>query len=77
MPGGLGTIQEALKIMLKKQIQEIPTDKPLIFLGNYYKEFIESINNMQKQGFIKEPLDKLYQFAHNPEEVVKILQNYH
>lgn len=76
LPGGLGTIMEALEITQKKKFHEISMNVPLVFVGDYYQPMLLLFAEIAKKGFIKEPLDKLYQYAENPKELIAIFTNH-
>jgi uncharacterized protein (TIGR00730 family) len=73
LPGGLGTVVEALQITQRKKFVEIPQDTPLLFVGEYYRKLNEVFNDMEAQGFISDKLDMLYQFVPEPQQMVEIL----
>ena len=74
LPGGLGTILEAIEITQKKKFREIPMETSLIFVGEYFKPLLNVFRDNAKEGFVKEDLDKMYQYAKDPDEMIKILQ---
>lgn len=76
LPGGLGTILEAIEITQKKKFHEISMDTPLIFLGDYFKPLLNVFHEISREGFIKEELDKMYQYAATPKDAIKILQQF-
>lgn len=52
-PGGLGTVEELLKVWVLKKIGEMP-EKPIyvLNLNNLYTPFIGAISHLQKAGFL-------------------------
>ncbi|MCR4264418.1 MAG: LOG family protein [Candidatus Roizmanbacteria bacterium] len=74
LPGGLGTILEAIDITQRKKFREIEMDVPLIFVGDYFKPLLDVFHEISREGFIREGLEDMYQYAKNPKEVVTILQ---
>jgi uncharacterized protein (TIGR00730 family) len=76
LPGGLGTIVEALQITQRKKFAEIAPKTPLIFIGGFYQKLTEVFDEMYAQGFISDALSDLYQFVKTPEEMIAILKNY-
>ncbi len=76
LPGGLGTIVEALQITQRKKFSEIPPKTPLIFVGEFYKKLTEVFDELHMQGFISDTLVDLYQFVQTPEEMITIVKNY-
>jgi len=76
LPGGLGTVVEALQITQRKKFSEISPKTPLILIGDFYQKLTEVFDEMYKQGFISDALADLYQFVQTPEEMITILKNY-
>lgn len=76
LPGGLGTVVEALQITQRKKFSEIPPKTPLILIGGFYQKLSEVFDEMHSQGFITDSLADLYQFVQTPEEMITIIKNY-
>ena len=76
LPGGLGTVVEALQITQREKFQEVPMDTPLLFIGDYHKPLHERFVEMQRTGFIADDLNKLYQFVPGPPEMIQILNRH-
>lgn len=74
LPGGLGTILEALEITQRKRFGEINVNKPLIFIGDFFKDFLNFLKDLEKKGFISEDKSNSYYFAKNPNDLIKILK---
>lgn len=73
LPGGLGTILEALDITQRKKFNEVKISQPLIFVGSFFRPLTKVFKQIAKEGFIPDSLDDLYQYAKNPKEVVEVL----
>ena len=73
LPGGLGTIVEALQITQRKKFAEVPPNTPLLIVGEYYRKLTDVFLEMKHEGFINEDLDVLYQFIKSPEEMMNAL----
>lgn len=76
LPGGLGTVVEALQITQRKKFAEVNPETPLIFVGNFYKKLTEVFDEMATEGFISDVLSNLYQYAETPEEMITLLRKY-
>jgi uncharacterized protein (TIGR00730 family) len=76
LPGGLGTIVEALQITQRKKFSEIPQKTPLLLVGEYYRKLHEVFVEMKDDGFISDDLDMLYQFISEPQQMIDILVKY-
>lgn len=75
LPGGFGTILEALEITQKKKFHEISAESPLIFLGAYFEKQLAVFDWMKAEGFISEQLSDLYSYANSVDEALVILKN--
>lgn len=76
LPGGLGTIVEALQITQRKKFHEIDPKTPLLFVGDFYKKLSHVFEDMQKDGFITDSLTDLYQFVYSVEDIQRIFDQY-
>ncbi|MBI4136827.1 TIGR00730 family Rossman fold protein [Candidatus Roizmanbacteria bacterium] len=74
LPGGLGTILEIVDITQRKKFKEIAVEVPLILISNYFKPLLNVFHEIAQEGFIREDLEEMYQYAKNPQEVVNILK---
>lgn len=59
-PGGLGTLDEALDILVMKQTEAL--DKPIAFLNilDFWSPMLQALDEMAQIGFIHGRLDDLY-----------------
>lgn len=76
LPGGLGTVVEALQITQRKKFQEVPTNTPLLFVSDFYKNLHTVFVEMKQAGFISDDLDALYEFVSDPEVMMVALNTY-
>lgn len=76
LPGGLGTIVEALQITQRKKFREVAPTTPLYFLGNFYEPLTLVFKKIQEEGFITDDLSNLYDFVETPEQVGEKLARY-
>jgi len=74
LPGGLGTIYEALEITQKKKFHEIPKTKPLFFVGSYFDRLIATFEYFKRNKFIEENLSDLYIHVKTVEGLIRQLQ---
>jgi predicted Rossmann-fold nucleotide-binding protein len=73
LPGGYGTLFEALEVMTKNDISE--TNKPIYMLNtnNVYSHMFDHINHMIDQGFITRDLNKINMIIdNNPENIALV-----
>ncbi len=74
LPGGVGTIYEALEVMTLKRKGEIELKKPLILLSDYYDKFEEFMNQVFMDGFLDDVDHRLYTRCATPSDAIKKLQ---
>ncbi len=76
LPGGLGTIVEALQITQRKKFREVSPMTPLLFLGTFYEPLTGIFKKIEDEGFISDNLKNLYEFVETPESMIEHLQKY-
>lgn len=76
LPGGLGTIVEALQITQRKKFEEIPSCTPLLFIGDFYKNLDSVFASIYDGGFITDKLEELYTFIDTPQTMIESLKRY-
>jgi uncharacterized protein (TIGR00730 family) len=76
LPGGVGTLEEAMEILTLKQLHY--HKKPLVFLNvnGFYNKLITFFKLMEKENFIKKDLYKMFYVAKDEKEAVKYIKNY-
>jgi uncharacterized protein (TIGR00730 family) len=74
LPGGVGTLEEALEVITWKQLGM--NDKPIVILNvqKYWQKLDELIFAMIEHGFAAPPTQDLYELVNNPSEVVPMLE---
>jgi cytokinin riboside 5'-monophosphate phosphoribohydrolase len=77
LPGGIGSLLEALVILQSRQLNQHL--KPLVFLNinNFYSQFLDQLDYITEMGFA--PLDNhsIWHTEQNPIEAIKYLENCH
>lgn len=76
LPGGLGTVVEALTITQLKKFREVPMTVPLIFVGTFYDDLVSFMVKLKQTGFIGEDIRELYTVATTPTDVTSALAGY-
>jgi uncharacterized protein (TIGR00730 family) len=76
LPGGIGTFYEIANILALKSVGEVPPQRPLILLGEFYREFEKMLEKVIKEGFAKESLSELYTYSVSPDNAIKVLNEY-
>jgi uncharacterized protein (TIGR00730 family) len=76
LPGGIGTLEEAMEILTLKQLNYHA--KPLVFLntGGFYDGLMKFFCKMKKEHFIKKDLHRLYYVAKDERSAVRYIKNY-
>jgi cytokinin riboside 5'-monophosphate phosphoribohydrolase len=76
LPGGLGTLEEVLEILVLKQLWY--HEKPIIFLNTngIYDGLFAFIEGLVQSAFVKDTHQNLYHIAETPEDAVAYLASY-
>jgi len=76
LPGGVGTLEEALEILSMIQLQL--TQKPLVFVNtrNFYGALLQHFQNMVDWKFAKAETLELFAMVNTPAEAVAIIKEY-
>ena len=74
LPGGLGTLDEAIEMMTWRQLQL--HDKPIVLVDNngYWAWLPTAINHFVAGGFAPEKTKKLVTIMHDADEVIDIVE---
>ena len=73
LPGGFGTLDEALEVLALKQVGE--TKKPIIFYNcfGFWDSFVELSENLFEQRMVQEDLSQLFKVVSNVSDLVQKL----
>jgi len=76
LPGGIGTLEEAIEIMSMKQLGL--TDKPLVFINtnNYYDGLISCLQDMVSLRFVKSSTLGLFSVCPDPSSALESILSY-
>ncbi|VAX31175.1 Lysine decarboxylase family [hydrothermal vent metagenome] len=76
LPGGIGTLEEAMEILSMKQLQLTP--KPLVFINtqNFFDGLIANLQEMVDLKFAKKETLDLFAVEPDPEQALHYIQNY-
>jgi uncharacterized protein (TIGR00730 family) len=76
LPGGIGTIEELTEAITLKQLGLYKG--PIIILNtlNYYKSFIEFLDQMISGHFLRQEHKRIWEVVKTPEEVLDALKDY-
>jgi uncharacterized protein (TIGR00730 family) len=74
LPGSIGTLEELMEVITRKQIGF--HSKPIILLNcrGFYDQLLLFFERIQGEGFLYRDFLNLFQVAGTPEEVMKLLQ---
>jgi uncharacterized protein (TIGR00730 family) len=73
LPGGFGTLEEALEVISWKQLRIF--DKPIVLLDTqgFFQPFIALVESVVRQGFAYARADALFTLVARPEEILPAL----
>lgn len=70
LPGGAGTLYEAVEILSMKRVHKIPMTFPLIFVDPFYSLLEQFLRLQQSEGFLPFTVDESCVFASTPEDAI-------
>tara|TARA_Y100001960_G_scaffold307182_1_gene363212 strand:+ start:144 stop:647 length:504 start_codon:yes stop_codon:yes gene_type:complete len=75
LPGGIGTLEEAIEILSMRQLKL--TDKPLVFINTvgFFDKFNETISSMIEKNFAKENIRTLFAMTSDPKTALEYIFN--
>ena len=75
LPGGVGTLEEAIEILSMRQLEV--TDKPLVFINTvgFFDKLNETISSMIEKNFAKEKIRTLFAMTPNPQTALEYIFN--
>ena len=75
LPGGVGTLYEAIEVLSMKRVHKIALNKPLIFIGDdFFDPLQEMLLKLEKEEFIPYKVKEACSFAKNPADAVNSLK---
>lgn len=77
LPGGFGTLEEVIEILVLKQLRYL--ERPIVFLNinSYWTPLIALFEQMMRQGFVKPTHRHLYKVVDTIEEALAYIANYY
>ena len=75
LPGGVGTLEEAIEILSMRQLKL--TDKPLVFINTFgfFDKLNETICSMIERKFAKENIRALFAMTPDPQTALEYIFN--
>jgi len=75
LPGGIGTLEEAIEILSMRQLKL--TDKPLVFINTdgFYDKLNETFSSMIEQNFAKENIRNMFAMTPDPQSAMEHIFN--
>ena len=75
LPGGVGTLEEAIEILSMRQLKL--TDKPLVFINTvgFFDKLNETICSMIEKKFAKENIRNLFAMTPDPQTALEYIFN--
>jgi uncharacterized protein (TIGR00730 family) len=74
LPGGVGTLYEILNVIALKRVNEIPPERPLILVCQYYSSLNDMIKEVVKAGFVEEEALNYFTLVDTPKEAAAALK---
>ena len=76
LPGGVGTLEEAMEIFSLIQLKQ--TLKPLVFINTegFYDGIVRHFEQLVNSKFAKEETLKMYALVASPEEAIAFIENF-
>ena len=76
LPGGVGTLEEAMEIFSLIQLKQ--TLKPLVFINTegFYDGIVRHFEKLVELKFAKEETLKMYALVESPEEAMEFIENF-
>ncbi len=73
-PGGFGTLDELAEILTWNQLDIIRKPICLFNLNNFWEPFLNMVSHLQKEGFVKEDIHRLFSVADTIDDCFKKLE---
>ena len=75
LPGGVGTLEELLEMITLKQLGKVLVPIIIINTNNFFKPFLEMLDKMVEEQFMRKIHRNIWQVEEQPEEVVEAIRN--
>jgi hypothetical protein len=76
LPGGMGTLFEVHEILEMKHFGELPTNVPVIMIGEHWQQWYKAVKELQVRGFMRYQLEDRLSLVETPQAAIEILGRY-
>lgn len=76
LPGGIGTLEELAEAVTLKQLGLYRGPVVILNTLNYYSHFLEFLDNMISNNFMRREHATIWSVAETPAEAVRMIENY-
>ena len=73
LPGGIGTLDEVLEVMVANQLKQIDKPMYLLNLDGFFNPFLEQLRQMHQMGFVRAGGEASLHAVESVEELFKLL----
>ena len=73
LPGGIGTLDEVLEVMVANQLKQIDKPMYLLNLDGFFNPFLEQLRQMHQMGFVRKGGEASLHAVESVEELFKLL----
>lgn len=74
LPGGVGTLEELLEMITLKQLGQVLVPIIIINTNNFFDPFLEMLDRMVQEQFMRKVHRDIWQVVKQPEEVLKAIR---
>jgi uncharacterized protein (TIGR00730 family) len=75
LPGGMGTLEELLEMMTHKQLGQVLAPIIIININHFFDPFLDMLDKMVEEQFMREIHQDIWQVIGNPEDVVRSIEH--
>ena len=75
LPGGVGTLEELLEMITLKQLGKVLVPIIIINTNNFFNPFLEMLDKMVEEQFMRKIHRNIWQVTERPEEVLEAIRN--
>lgn len=75
LPGGVGTLEELLEMITLKQLGKVLVPIIIINTNNFFNPFLEMLDKMVEEQFMRKIHRNIWQVVEQPEEVLEAIRN--